>query len=64
MSSLSCRQQVGVFVLNKPQTNMQSEFTALQGAIHDLMISKQEFEQVRTFKLNRYVIKIAKVEIE
>ena len=27
--------------------NMQSEFTALQGAIHDLTNSKQEFEQLR-----------------
>ena len=27
--------------------NMQSEFTALQGAIHNLTNLKQEFEQIR-----------------
>ena len=30
---------------------MQSEFTALQGALHDLTNLKQEFIQTRIFKL-------------
>ena len=38
---------------------MQSEFTALQGAIHDFTDLKQEFEQTRIFKLNKYIMKIA-----
>ena len=38
---------------------MKSEFTALQGKIHDLMNLKQEFEQTRIFKLIKYIIKIA-----
>ena len=38
--------------------NMQSEFTALQDMIHDLMNLKQEFEQPKPFKLNKYIIKI------
>ena len=37
---------------------MQSEFTALQGAIHDLKNLKQEIEQTEIFKLNKYMIKI------
>ena len=46
-------EQVGVFV-NKPRTevtnpfNMQSEFIALQGAIHDFTNLKQEFEKIRS----------------
>ena len=39
---------------------MQSEFTALQGTIHE----KQKFEQTRIFKLNKYLIKMARVQIE
>ena len=38
---------------------MQFEFIALQGAIHDLTNLKQEFEQTRIFKLNKYIIKMA-----
>mgnify|MGYP001796384646 CR=1 FL=1 len=38
---------------------MQSEFTALKGAIHDLTNLKQEFEQIRIIKLNKYIIKVA-----
>ena len=38
---------------------MQSEFTELQGAIHDLKNLKQEFEQTKIFKLNKYIIKMA-----
>ena len=62
-------QQVGVFV-NKPRTesdsplNMQSELTVLQGAIHDFMNFKHEFEQTRIFILNKYIIKMAYVQIE
>ena len=37
---------------------MQSELTALQGAIHDLKNLKQEFEQTEISKLNKYIIKI------
>ena len=43
---------------------MQSEFTALQGAIHDLTNLKQEFKQARILKLNKFIIKMAKVQIE
>ena len=44
---------------------MQPEFTALQGAIHDLTNLKQEFEKTRIFKLNKYIIyKIAQVQIK
>ena len=35
---------------------MQPEFTALQGAIHDL---KQEFEQTKILKLYKYILKMA-----
>ena len=36
---------------------MQSEFTALQGAIHNLKNLKQEFEQTEIFKLNiKYIL--------
>ena len=35
---------------------MQSELTALQGVIHEL---KQEFEQIRILKSNKYVITVA-----
>ena len=38
---------------------MQSEFTALQGAIHDLKSLKQQFEQTKIFKSNKYLIKMA-----
>ena len=38
---------------------MQSEFTALQGATHNLKNLKQEFEQTKIFKLNKYIIKLA-----
>ena len=38
---------------------MQSEFTALEGVIHDLTNLKQEFEQTRTFKLIKYITKRA-----
>ena len=38
---------------------MQSEFTALQGAIHDLKNLKQQFEQTKIFKSNKYLIKMA-----
>ena len=38
---------------------MQSEFTALQGAIHHLKSLKQEFELTKIFKLNKYIIKMA-----
>ena len=37
---------------------MQSEFTALQGTIHDLEVLKKKFEQTKIFKLNKYIIKI------
>ena len=37
---------------------MQSEFTALQGAIHDSKL-KQEFEQRGIIKLNKYTFKMA-----
>ena len=36
---------------------MQSEFTALQGEMHDLTNLKQEFEQLRIFQLNKYITK-------
>ena len=36
---------------------MQSEFTALEGAKRDLKNLKQEFEQTKIFKLNKYIIK-------
>ena len=38
---------------------MQSEFTALQGALHDLKNLKQEFELTKIFKLNKYISKLA-----
>ena len=38
---------------------MQSEFTALQGAIHDLTSLKQGFEETKLFQLNKYIIKMA-----
>ena len=37
---------------------MQSEFTKLQGAIHDLKNLKQEFEQTKVFNINKYIIKM------
>ena len=36
---------------------MQSEFTALQGAIHDLANLKQELKQTKIFKLNKCIMK-------
>ena len=39
--------------------NMKSEFTALQGAIHDFTNLKQEFKQTGIYKLNKYIIKMA-----
>ena len=36
---------------------MQSEFTALQGEIHNLKNLKHEFEQAKNFKLNKCIIK-------
>ena len=45
--------------------NLQSELTALQGAIPDLTNLKQEFEQTKIFKLIKYIIKMAyQVQIE
>ena len=38
---------------------MQSNFTALQGVIHNLANLKQELEQTKLFKLNKYVNKMA-----
>ena len=38
---------------------MQSEFTALQGAIDYLTDLRQKFEQIRTINLNKYIIKMA-----
>ena len=38
---------------------MQSELTALQGAIHDLKNLKQKFEQTKIFKSNKSIIKMA-----
>ena len=38
---------------------MHSEFTTLQGAIHDLANLKQEFEQTEIFKLEKYIINMA-----
>ena len=38
--------------------NMQSEFPALQGKMHDLKNLKREFEQTRIFKLNKYIIEM------
>ena len=40
---------------------MQSEFTALQGATHDLNLKnlKKQFEKTKIFKLNKYIIKMA-----
>ena len=37
---------------------MQSEFTTLQGVIHDLKNLKQELGQTKIFKFNKYLIKI------
>ena len=37
---------------------MQSEFTALQGALHNSYF-KQEFEQTKIFKLNKHIFKMA-----
>ena len=34
---------------------MQSEFTTLQGAIHDFTNLKQEFEQIKIFKINEHM---------
>ena len=64
ISSLLYRQQVGVFVNNyglkvTNPSNLQSEFTALQGAIHGLANLKQKLEQTKIFKLNNYIIKMA-----
>ena len=42
---------------------MQFEFTALQGAIHDLKNLKKEFEQTKIFKLNKYIM-ACEVQIE
>ena len=39
--------------------NMQPEFTALHGEIRGFLNSKQEFEQIRIFKINKYIIKMA-----
>ena len=36
---------------------MQSEFTALQGTIHDLKNLKQEFEQTKIF-IHKHIIKM------
>ena len=45
--------------------NAISEFTAFQGAIHDLRNLKQELKQIKFIKLiNKYIIKIAQVQIE
>ena len=38
--------------------NIQSEFTALQGPIDYLKNLKQEFEQTKIFKLDKYIIKM------
>ena len=38
---------------------MQSEFVALQRAIHDVTNLKEEFEQTRIFKLIKYIIIVA-----
>ena len=44
---------------------MQSEITALQGAILDFITNlKQEFEQIRIFKLNNYITQLSLVQIE
>ena len=40
---------------------MQSEFTTSQGAIHDLTNLKQEFDQTRIFKFNKYITKRGKL---
>ena len=39
--------------------NTQFEFTALHGAIHDFTNLEQEFEQIKIFKINNYIIKMA-----
>ena len=35
---------------------MQSEFTALQGTIHDLTILKQKFEKTKIFNIIKFII--------
>ena len=37
---------------------MQSELTALHGEINDFTILKQEFEQIRNFKTDKFITKI------
>ena len=57
-----CHECVRVFVnkhkLKVSTFNMQSEFTALQDAIHALTNLKQEFEQIKIFRLYKYTIKM------
>ena len=38
---------------------MQPVLTALQGAVYELTSLKQEFEQIRIFELDKYIIKMA-----
>ena len=38
--------------------NIQSEFTALHSATHDFTNLKQEIEQIRIFKIYKYIIKM------
>ena len=38
---------------------MESELTALQGAVDNLKNLKQEFEQTKIFKSNKYIVKMA-----
>mgnify|MGYP001792890271 CR=1 FL=1 len=38
---------------------MQSEFTELQDAIYDFTNLKQQSEQIKSFKIFKYIIKMA-----
>ena len=44
-------------LLNAQDCNIQRKLTAMHGALHDFMDTKQEFEQLRT--INKYINKMA-----
>ena len=58
ISSSLYRQLVVVFV-NKAFLKYAIWAHCIQGTIHDFKNLKQEFEQTKIFKLNKYIIKMA-----
>ena len=55
-SGCICKQNHELKITNP--FDMQSEFIALQKAIHDLKNLKREFDKNKIFKLNKYIIKM------